>query len=163
MYIDQEGEADKTGVAGAGDTGMGGAPTNPDAPVVVSRKRPPWDAIKFLISEVTYGGRVTDDWDRRLLNVYANEFFNQKVLDEEKHKLADPALILYSIPEELTGKELKNLDKFDHNEAKYYASKVGEFPPIEKPEVFGQHINAEISSQIISSNSLIDSIMSLSP
>jgi dynein heavy chain len=35
-------------------------------------KMPPWDAIKYLISEVTYGGRVTDEWDRRLLNVYAN-------------------------------------------------------------------------------------------
>lgn len=90
---------------------MGGAPpADGSAPVTVSKKRPPWDAIKFLISEVTYGGRVTDDWDRRLLNVYANEYFNQKVLDEEKHKLADPALIHYVIPEELTGKELKNLD-----------------------------------------------------
>jgi len=28
--------------------------------------------IKFIISEVLYGGRVTDEMDRRLLNVYAN-------------------------------------------------------------------------------------------
>lgn len=31
-----------------------------------------WDMIKYIISEVLYGGRVTDDMDRRLLNVYAN-------------------------------------------------------------------------------------------
>jgi len=31
-----------------------------------------WDMIKYLISEVLYGGRVTDEMDRRLLNVYAN-------------------------------------------------------------------------------------------
>jgi hypothetical protein len=63
---------------------MGGAPpADGSAPVTVSKKRPPWDAIKFLISEVTYGGRVTDDWDRRLLNVYANEYFNQKVKENK--------------------------------------------------------------------------------
>jgi len=66
--------------------------------------------MRFLISDVTYGGRVTDDWDRKLLNVYANEYFNDKVIFEEKHKLGDPNQN-YFIPEELTGKEAKNLDK----------------------------------------------------
>lgn len=44
---------------------------------------------RFLISDVTYGGRVTDDWDRRLLNVYATSFFNDRILFEEKPKLGD--------------------------------------------------------------------------
>jgi dynein heavy chain len=53
-----------------------------------------------LISEVTYGGRVTDEWDRRLLNVYAQEYFNQAVITEEKHKLGNPNSNEYLIPEE---------------------------------------------------------------
>jgi len=61
-----------------------------------------------LISEVTYGGRVTDDFDRKLLNVYAAEYLNDKIIFEEKHKLAgetgDPK---YTIPEELTTKAAK--------------------------------------------------------
>lgn len=73
-------------------------------------KTPPWDAMRYLIAEVTYGGRVTDDWDRRLLNVYAADFFNQKVVTEEKHRLGDPNLNEYIIPEELSPKD-KNMEK----------------------------------------------------
>jgi len=90
-----------------------------------------------LISEVTYGGRVTDEWDRRLLNVYANEYFNQQVITEEKHRLGNPNSADYTIPEEQPAKE-----KNHETEAKYYLRKIEEFPGNEKPEVFGQHINA---------------------
>lgn len=35
----------------------------------------PWDALKYLIAGVNYGGHVTDDWDRRLLATYINDHF----------------------------------------------------------------------------------------
>lgn len=31
----------------------------------------PWDAIKYLISDISYGGRVTDERDKILQSVYA--------------------------------------------------------------------------------------------
>lgn len=35
----------------------------------------PWDALKYLIAGVNYGGHVTDEWDRRLLTTYINDYF----------------------------------------------------------------------------------------
>lgn len=120
-----------------------------------------WDAIKYLISDITYGGRVTDEWDRRLLQVYANEYFSDKTILEEKHKLA-PHDVRYVVPDELTLKEAKNQEK-GFSEPMYYQLKIQEFPAVETPETFGQFINAEIQSQIIQTDILINSIISLSP
>lgn len=63
-----------------------------------------WDMIKYIIAEVLYGGRVTDDMDRRLLNVYANQYFNEGVIGEEKYVLAHSSLP-YAIPDEVPSKD----------------------------------------------------------
>jgi len=90
----------------------------------------PWDAMKYLIAEATYGGRVTDDWDRRLLNVYMAEFFCDDVLQQPNHKVSP--LPEYFIP--------------DDGPLKSYKDYVQRLPQSEVPAVFGQHGNAEISS-----------------
>jgi dynein heavy chain len=40
----------------------------------------PWDALKYLIAGVIYGGHVTDEWDRRLLTTYVNQYFCEDAL-----------------------------------------------------------------------------------
>lgn len=82
--------------------------------------------IKYLVSEVLYGGRVTDEMDRRLLNVYANQFFNEKVIGEEKYVLSDPNLP-YCIPDEVPNKDQKQLDKSGANPA-FYEMKIRDLP-----------------------------------
>lgn len=42
----------------------------------------PWDALKYLIAGVNYGGHVTDDWDRRVLITYINDFFCQEAITQ---------------------------------------------------------------------------------
>lgn len=34
----------------------------------------PWEALKYLIAEANYGGRVTDELDRRLLGSYLSRY-----------------------------------------------------------------------------------------
>lgn len=35
----------------------------------------PWGSLKYLIGEVIYGGRVIDEFDRRVLKTYMDEYF----------------------------------------------------------------------------------------
>jgi dynein heavy chain, axonemal len=39
-----------------------------------------WDALKYLVALVNYGGHVTDDWDMRLLQTYMNGLFKEDAL-----------------------------------------------------------------------------------
>lgn len=51
----------------------------------------PFDALKYLIAEANYGGRVTDELDRRVLASYLDQFYCPEAL-------ATPAYPLSSLP-----------------------------------------------------------------
>ncbi|KAF7253559.1 Dynein heavy chain 7, axonemal [Varanus komodoensis] len=46
-------------------------------------KKIPWIALHYLTGEVAYGGRVTDNWDRRCLLSILDNFYNPSVLLED--------------------------------------------------------------------------------
>merc|ERR550532_2644096 len=48
----------------------------------------PWDALKYLIAGINYGGHVTDDWDRRLLLTYINDYFLDDTVAQPFFKLS---------------------------------------------------------------------------
>jgi len=43
----------------------------------------PWQALTYLTGEVTYGGRVTDEWDRRCLHALLKRFFCEEALNPD--------------------------------------------------------------------------------
>ena len=55
----------------------------------------PYDAITYLTGECNYGGRVTDDWDRRCLLTILADFYNTKVVHDTKYKFS-PSGIYYA-------------------------------------------------------------------
>lgn len=56
----------------------------PKDPAYDRRAGIPWQAIQYLVAAANYGGRVTDDRDRRLIGVYAKEIFNDALIAPER-------------------------------------------------------------------------------
>ena len=50
-----------------------------------------WDALRFITGHINYGGRVTDDWDRRCLMCILGFYFKEAVLEEAGGQYIDYA------------------------------------------------------------------------
>lgn len=92
----------------------------------------PWGSLRYLIGEAMYGGRVTDDFDRRVLVTYLDEYMGEFLFDTNQP-------FFFSRNEEYQYKVPSpgNLE--------VYTTAIMELPLNNSPEVFGLHSNAEIS------------------
>ena len=109
----------------------------------------PWEALRYLIAQCNYGGRVTEPQDRRLLDVYAQQLFNEHTLQP---RFALSSLDTYHIPDDCATME-------------QYRAYIASLPPAsdDPPEAFGQHSNADIASQMEETKTLLSSILTLQP
>ncbi len=62
-----------------------------------SYQQTPWAALRYLVAEANYGGRVTDELDRRVLNSYLNNFYTEEALSVANFPLSP--LPEYHIPQ----------------------------------------------------------------
>lgn len=107
----------------------------------------PWDALKYLIADVNYGGHVTDDWDRRLMQSYIYDYFTDEAIGAQYFKLS--TLDQYYIPKD--------------GPLNTYIEYINMLPNTDHPEAFGQHPNADIASQITETRTLFETLLSLQP
>jgi dynein heavy chain len=91
----------------------------------------PWDTLRYLIGQAMYGGRVTDDCDRRVVTCYLTEYMGEFIFDtNQTFYFARSGKEDYVIPtEENFELTLEFIDKL---------------PIFTPPGVFGLHSNAEI-------------------
>ncbi|KAJ3083598.1 Dynein heavy chain 6, axonemal, partial [Rhizoclosmatium hyalinum] len=113
---------------------------------LIESKQIPWDALLYLTGEITFGGRVTDDWDRRTLNSILSKFYTPNILDDSY--VFSPSGIYYA-PSDL-----------DLNGFKAY---IDSLPFSEEPSIFGMHENANISYQMQEAKRVIRTILEVQP
>ncbi|XP_054276499.1 dynein axonemal heavy chain 6-like [Macrosteles quadrilineatus] len=106
----------------------------------------PWDALEYTTGEVTYGGRVTDEWDQRTLKTILKGFFSPETL-EEGYKYSESGT--YYSPNVTLLAEFREF--------------IDRLPLIEEPEIFGLHENANIAFQTKETAGVIVTIMEVQP
>jgi len=109
------------------------------------RKAPiPWQALQFLIAEANYGGRITDDRDRRLIKVYAKEIFHDGLIAIDKWKPPGTDEFNYGYPFDEANVKQDPEELFVPR--LFFEEILNKMETIDQPAAFGQHINAEITS-----------------
>ncbi|XP_054243607.1 dynein axonemal heavy chain 12 [Indicator indicator] len=103
----------------------------------------PFEAISYLTGECNYGGRVTDDWDRRLLLTVLDDFYNPYIIENPRYRFS-PSGNYYAPP------------KGTYED---YIEFIKSLPFSQQPEVFGLHENADISKDLQQTKILFESLL----
>uniref|UniRef100_A0AAZ3S0U6 AAA+ ATPase domain-containing protein n=1 Tax=Oncorhynchus tshawytscha TaxID=74940 RepID=A0AAZ3S0U6_ONCTS len=103
-----------------------------------------WVTVRYMLGEVQYGGRVTDDYDKRLLNCFSRVWFNDKIFE--------PTFCFY------TGYKVPVCKTVEQ-----YMEYIATLPALDTPQVFGLHPNADITYQTNTSAEVLDTITNIQP
>ncbi|KAH0504188.1 Dynein heavy chain 3, axonemal [Microtus ochrogaster] len=105
-------------------------------------KEVPFEALTYLTGECNYGGRVTDDKDRRLLLSLLSTFYCKEI--QTDHYYIAPGDTYYIPP---------------HGTYQSYIEYLRTLPITAHPEVFGLHENADITKDNQETNQLFQGVL----
>jgi len=103
----------------------------------------PWEDLRYMFGEIMYGGHITDKWDRRTNSTYLKVLLREELFKgmalAPGFKSPDPAACQY-------------------NE---YKQHIDVALPLESPQLFGLHPNAEINFLTLEGDNLFKTILDL--
>lgn len=107
----------------------------------------PWPALQYVTGDINYGGRVTDDLDRRCIRVILRQYYTPALVESEGYKFSRSGI--YYSP-----------DVPDVGGVMDY---VNALPTSDDPEVFGMNNNANKSFQLQETRKIIETVLSIQP
>jgi dynein heavy chain len=108
----------------------------------------PWNALTYITGHVNYGGRVTDDQDRRCLMCILETYYKgEVVVKDDNYRFSDSGV--YFTPP--IGDYAALMEYFQ------------QLPMVDNPEVFGMHDNANITFQLQETLFIMDTVLMLQP
>ncbi|KAJ8735708.1 hypothetical protein PYW07_007328 [Mythimna separata] len=103
-----------------------------------------WTTVRYMVSAVQYGGRVTDDFDNRLLSTFCRVWLSDQIfLDDFQFYKGYGILKFKNIPE--------------------YIEVIETMKTVDPPQAYGLHTNADITYQRNTTQELLDTILSIQP
>jgi len=106
----------------------------------------PFKVIRVLCGEINYGGRVTDDKDRRLINNLLENYVRREVLHDDYSWSPSGS---YVMPHATTRDET--------------VAHIRGLPSVPHPEIFGLHENADITCDQNETYAMFETVLSLQP
>ena len=107
----------------------------------------PYKVLKYTAGHINYGGRVTDDWDRRcIMNILEDFYVPQALSPDYRFSESD---VYHQLPPD--------------SEHKAYMAFIRTCPINDTPDMFGLHNNANITFAINETDSLLNGILLLQP
>ncbi|XP_075973556.1 dynein heavy chain 8, axonemal kl-3 [Anticarsia gemmatalis] len=103
-----------------------------------------WTTTRYMVSAVQYGGRVTDDYDNRLLGTFTRVWFTDQLFSEDFQFYKGYGIMKFkNIPE--------------------YLEEIDKMKTVDPPQAYGLHTNADITYQRNTTQELLDTILSIQP
>lgn len=102
----------------------------------------PWETLNVIVADITYGGRVTDIWDKRAISSMLRKYFQPAVLEDEYR--FSPDGVFYAPPV---------------GDIEVVRTYVKSLPLNDPPNTFGLHANAAITFQQKESRALINAVV----
>jgi dynein heavy chain len=114
-----------------------------------------WSTVQYMVAEVQYGGKVTDNMDRRLFAAYASGWYGNKTLDgtfafnPSRAITRIPGDFKYTVP--------------DYIDLEQYRRFVSGFPETDNPEIYGLHPNADLTYRVKEASALLATLSDTQP